>query len=245
MTPIPAGWKLVPIEPTAEMWAAVNKLDDEMAAGAYDGKGASIEQVWNCLVETAPESPPVTVALDPDPRGVSVGVWQGSRCIYSGAHALPASVASGDAQDEQAAQDGKRPDLDWISGVCVTDTVGSGWCVRIDGTDIFEDVNRFGCKGRRSFQIAKGLASKQLAQRAAVEWLTGQLSALAAPAAGDALDKARLDWLEQHDGRFFNKDRISSIVGVGFIVAGDLTGMRHQSVRAAIDAAIAQQKGEA
>lgn len=66
-----------------------------------------------------------------------------------------------------------------------------------------------------------------------------------APAAGDALDKTRLDWLEQHDGRFYNKDRISSIVGVGFIVAGDLTGMRHQSVRAAIDAAIAQQKGEA
>ncbi|AZW14250.1 hypothetical protein CS344_20275 [Bordetella bronchiseptica] len=92
------GWKLVPIEPTAEMWAAVSKLDDEMAAGAYDGKGASIEQVWNCLVETAPESPPITVALDPDPRGVSVGVWQGSRCIYSGAHAVP--VAPGDAQDD-------------------------------------------------------------------------------------------------------------------------------------------------
>lgn len=62
-----------------------------------------------------------------------------------------------------------------------------------------------------------------------------------APAAGDALDKTRLDWLEQHDGRFYNKDRISSIVGVGFLVAGDLTGMRHQSVRGAIDAAIAQQ----
>lgn len=62
-----------------------------------------------------------------------------------------------------------------------------------------------------------------------------------APAAGDALDKTRLDWLEQHDGRFYNKDRISSIVGVGFLVAGDLTGMRHQSVRAAIDAAIVQQ----
>ncbi|KDC47981.1 hypothetical protein [Bordetella bronchiseptica] len=101
---IPAGWKLVPIEPTAEMWAAVNKLDDEMAAGAYDGKGASIEQVWNCLVETAPESPPITVALDPDPRGVSVGVWQGSRCIYTGAHPLPASVAPGDAQDDRLYQ---------------------------------------------------------------------------------------------------------------------------------------------
>ena len=75
-------------------------------------------------------------------------------------------------------------------------------------------------------------------------WRAARAS-VGAPAAGDALDKARLDWLEQHDGRFYNKDRISSIVGVGFLGAGDLTGMRHQSVRAAIDAAIAQQKGEA
>lgn len=57
MTTLPAGWKLVPIEPTREMWVAVNKLDDEMAAGSYDGKGASIEQVWNCLVDAAPTPP--------------------------------------------------------------------------------------------------------------------------------------------------------------------------------------------
>lgn len=63
-TTLPAGWKLVPIEPTAEMWAAVNKLDDEMAAGAYDGKGASIEQVWNCLVDAAPGAPAVDGWLD-------------------------------------------------------------------------------------------------------------------------------------------------------------------------------------
>ncbi|WP_238919369.1 hypothetical protein [Achromobacter xylosoxidans] len=67
-----------------------------------------------------------------------------------------------------------------------------------------------------------------------------------APAAGDALDAARLDWLERHDGRFYNKDRISSIVGTGFLVAGDEQGIRHQTVRAAIDAAIAaQRKGNA
>lgn len=66
------------------------------------------------------------------------------------------------------------------------------------------------------------------------------------PAAGDALDAARLDWLERHDGRFYNKDRISSIVGTGFLVAGDEQGIRHQTVRAAIDAAIAaQRKGDA
>lgn len=40
----------------------------------------------------APPNTTVTVALDADPRGVSVsvGVWQGSQCIYTGAHALPA-----------------------------------------------------------------------------------------------------------------------------------------------------------
>ncbi|MBC9904800.1 Lar family restriction alleviation protein [Achromobacter xylosoxidans] len=67
-----------------------------------------------------------------------------------------------------------------------------------------------------------------------------------APAAGDARDAERLDWLQQHDGRFFNKDRISSIVGVGFLVAGDPQGVRHQTVRSAIDAARAasqQQEG--
>ena len=50
----PVAWKLVPVEPTEDMWKAVNKLDDEMAAGSYDGKGCSIEQAWNCLLESAP-----------------------------------------------------------------------------------------------------------------------------------------------------------------------------------------------
>jgi hypothetical protein len=56
------GWKLVPIEPTKEMWDAVNKLDDEMAAGSYDGKGCSIEQAWNCLLDAAPDSTPTDSA---------------------------------------------------------------------------------------------------------------------------------------------------------------------------------------
>lgn len=54
---VPDGWRLVPIEPTREMWAAVNKLDDEMAAGGYDGRGCSIEQAWNCFLDTAPPTP--------------------------------------------------------------------------------------------------------------------------------------------------------------------------------------------
>ena len=54
----PVAWKLVPVEPTEDMWKAVNKLDDEMAAGSYDGKGCSIEQAWNCLLESAPATSP-------------------------------------------------------------------------------------------------------------------------------------------------------------------------------------------
>ena len=56
-TAVPQGWKLVPIEPTRAMWSAVNKLDDEMAAGSYGGKGCSIEQAWNCMLDFAPDAP--------------------------------------------------------------------------------------------------------------------------------------------------------------------------------------------
>lgn len=67
-------WKLVPAEPTPEMWAAVNKLDDEMAAGAYDGKGASIEQVWNCLVDAAP-TPPASAQDDAKDERQAFEAW--------------------------------------------------------------------------------------------------------------------------------------------------------------------------
>lgn len=50
---VPEGFVVVPKEPTREMWSAVNKLDDEMAAGNYDGKGCSIEQAWHCLIAAA------------------------------------------------------------------------------------------------------------------------------------------------------------------------------------------------
>lgn len=44
------------------------------------------------------ETPAYTVTVDPDPRGVSVGVYLGSRCVYHGAHEVPAPAA-GDALD--------------------------------------------------------------------------------------------------------------------------------------------------
>lgn len=48
---------------------------------------------------------PITVTVDYDPRGVSVGVRQGSHCIYSGAHPLPASAGASTAGNPQAARD--------------------------------------------------------------------------------------------------------------------------------------------
>lgn len=54
---VPQGWQMVPAEPTNEMWAAVNKLDDEMYAGSFDGKGCSILQAWRCMLESAPQPP--------------------------------------------------------------------------------------------------------------------------------------------------------------------------------------------
>ena len=63
--PVTEEWKMVPVEPTREMWTAVNKLDDQMTAGGYDGKGCSIEQAWNCLLDAAPTPPAAKPALKP------------------------------------------------------------------------------------------------------------------------------------------------------------------------------------
>ena len=64
---VPQGWKLVPVEPTRAMWAAVNKLDAAGAAGSYDGKGCSIEQAWNCMLDFAPDAPALEATPAPAP----------------------------------------------------------------------------------------------------------------------------------------------------------------------------------
>ena len=63
----------------------------------------------------------------------------------------------------------------------------------------------------------------------------------AAPAAqADSVleDAARLDWLEQHDGRYCNIDKVASVVGTGFLTEsqGNMPQV-HSTLRAAIDAA--------
>lgn len=55
-------------------------------------------------VELAPtQAPGIRVEIEPDPRGVSVGVWQGSHCIYSGAHPIPAAPGVSTVEDERLA----------------------------------------------------------------------------------------------------------------------------------------------
>jgi hypothetical protein len=73
------------------------------------------------------------------------------------------------------------------------------------------------------------------------ELMKRELSSL--PAAEDARDAARLDWLGKQDGRFYNIDKISAIVGSGF--SSNLFKERCASLREAIDAAMSQDsKGE-
>jgi hypothetical protein len=76
--PVLKGWKMVPVEPTREMWTAVNKLDDQCAAGNYNGKGCSIEQAWNCLLDAAPTPPAQqAVPLTPEQREEIAKGWRG------------------------------------------------------------------------------------------------------------------------------------------------------------------------
>lgn len=53
---VPPGWKLVPEEPTAEMYRAAAKIDNEMFAGG-SSHGAEDGQVWAAMYDAAPNSP--------------------------------------------------------------------------------------------------------------------------------------------------------------------------------------------
>ena len=48
---------LVPIEPTEEMFAAANKIDDEMYCGGSQ-HGADIDQVYYAMIDAAPQPEP-------------------------------------------------------------------------------------------------------------------------------------------------------------------------------------------
>lgn len=79
-------------------------------------------------------------------------------------------------------------------------------------------------------------------ERAANAILTAEIEALRSPADQGEKDTERLDWLEKHDGRLYNMDRIACIVGTGFLVA-NVPNLRGKSLREVIDAAIDSTKG--
>ena len=56
----PETHMLVPIEPTEEMFAAANKIDDEMYCGGSQ-HGADIDQVYYAMIDAAPQPEPVDV----------------------------------------------------------------------------------------------------------------------------------------------------------------------------------------
>ncbi|MGB3818089.1 hypothetical protein [Achromobacter pulmonis] len=106
MNRIENTWRLVPVN------AAQHELAEIRAALGFLPQGyaaiAGLDRLADLLAasEPSPGSPavstehdePITVTVDNDPRGVSVGVWQGSHCIYSGAH--PIATSPGDARPE-------------------------------------------------------------------------------------------------------------------------------------------------
>ncbi|MBG6882046.1 hypothetical protein I5J06_00470 [Pseudomonas aeruginosa] len=69
----------------------------------------------------------------------------------------------------------------WIEDVDIG-KCGNGYFVRIDGCDIFESINQYGCKARRSLSIAERLGSKEEAKASAIEWLEKQLAKVKATA---------------------------------------------------------------
>ncbi len=93
--------------------------------------------------------------------------------------------------------------------------------------------------------LCRGIAA---ATEARVDWhyIGGRVHIKALPAArapADSVleDAARLDWLEQHDGRYYNLDKVAAIVGTGFLVQseGNMPQV-HSTLRGAVYAASKQ-----
>ncbi|WP_246892463.1 hypothetical protein [Achromobacter xylosoxidans] len=104
-------WRLVPVA------AAQHELAEIRAALGFLPQGyaamAGLDRLADLLAASEPSTTlhagntkhdePITVAVDHDPRGVGVGVWQGSHCIYSGAHPLPAAAGVSTVENKPAA----------------------------------------------------------------------------------------------------------------------------------------------
>lgn len=64
---------------------------------------------------------------------------------------------------------------DWCGPAEIIRTVDALWRIRINGCDVFDSINEFGCKPHRSFDIAQKLATRDEAVAILREWLQSQL----------------------------------------------------------------------
>jgi len=67
---------------------------------------------------------------------------------------------------------------DWVENVSLSQTVSGDWQVRLDGCNVFDDLNQYGVKPRVTFAIKKGFDSKEEARLAAIKWLSDQIDLL-------------------------------------------------------------------
>lgn len=176
-------------------------------------------------MSNTPESP-ITVTVDHDPRGVSVGVWQGSHCIYSGAHPLPAAPASPVSTVEE-----HQPARDWELTCHECDGSGHVYVkhqVAERKTDVQEFKEECECCEGRGFVLAfrdiPGIDEYVKACRPA-------------PAAGDARDAERyraLHWMAADTDRLQTAFEACSFRGMAEYTPENLDALA--------DAAIAAQR---
>lgn len=66
---------------------------------------------------------------------------------------------------------------DWVKNVEVV-TCGRGIEVRLDGSSLHDELNKYGQKARHSFVIGMGFSTKEEANNYAIAWLESQISRL-------------------------------------------------------------------
>ncbi|WP_238874207.1 hypothetical protein [Achromobacter xylosoxidans] len=269
MSKIENTWRLAPVA------AAQHELAEVRAALGFLPQGytamAGLERLADLLAaaEPSPTSPavstehdePITVTVDHDPRGVSVGVWQGSHCIYSGAHPLPA--AAGVSMVEE---DGTTPGATWREkgeadphgtrynceraaltlGTLTDDELANGAFLAYDRQPSVEEL----LSGKGFTPIVWMTAVKDR-----IRWLSRKLAEAegrAAPAADDARNAVDVDWQLLRETAMLVRDRFSAALSIAY-ASSDATRSAirrahetYEALLAMLDAAIAaQRKGDA
>ena len=94
---------LVPREPSEEMFAAANKIDDEMYCGGSQ-HGADIDQVYYAMIDAAPQPEQVESKPVPDFRGyAALGTGQYLLNACPATEVLPAELVISIATEEEKA----------------------------------------------------------------------------------------------------------------------------------------------